>query len=97
LKILERRVLDNLIWEIDVQGVFKQGETGVDRAIVPSKFPIRGKVEDPASYPILGLLPNCIDIIGAGLVEPALAIRFGILMQTGSKSVRREVIDVSRK
>ena len=97
MKILERRVVDNLVWEIDVQGVFKQSETGVDRAIVPSKFPIRGKVEDPASYPILGLLPNCIDIIGAGLVEPALTIRFGVLIQTGSKSIYRGVIDVSRK
>ena len=38
LKVLEPRMLDHFIGEIDVQSVFEQGEAGVNRAIVPSEF-----------------------------------------------------------
>lgn len=40
LKVFERWMLDYLVGKIDVQGIFKQGETGVNRAVVPSKFPV---------------------------------------------------------
>ena len=89
LKIREYWVLNHLVGEIDVHRVFEQGETCVKRTIASSKCRVRSKVEDLVLYLVLGLFPNCIDIIGAGLVEPALAIRFGVLMQTGSKSERR--------
>ena len=88
-------MLDNLVWEIYVQSTFVDGEAGINRAVVPSKFPVRGKVKDLASRPVIGLLPDCIDVIGAGLVEPALAIGLGVLVQTGSKSGRRQVINTS--
>ena len=45
-------------------------------------------------YPVLGLLPDRINVIGAGLVEPALAIGLSVFVQTGPKSGRRRVISV---
>ena len=97
LEIFERRVLDHLVGEIDVQGIFEQGEASVNRAVVPPKLLVRDRVEDLPLYPVLGLLPNGVDVVSAGLVEPALAIGFGGLMQTGSKSGRRQVINMSRR
>jgi len=88
LEILERRMLDHLVGEIDVQGVFEQGEASVNRAVVPPKFLVRGKVEDLPLYPVLGLLPNGIDVVGTSLVEPALTVGLGGLMQTSPKSGR---------
>ena len=80
LQILKRWVLHHPVGEINVQSIFKQGETGVNRAVVSSKFRVRRKVEDLSLYPVLGLLRNGVDVIGTGLVEPALAIRFCVLM-----------------
>ena len=88
LEIFERRVLDHLVGEVDVQRVFEQGEASVNRAVVPPKLLIRDEVEDLPLYPVFGLFPNGIDVVSASLVEPALAVRFGGLMQTGSKSGR---------
>lgn len=97
LEVPERRVLGHLVGEIDAQGVFKQDEAGVNRAVVPSKRLVGGKVEDPSLYPVLGFLHQCIDVSIADLVEPALAIRLGVFIQTGSKSGRRQVIDMARR
>jgi len=97
LEILERRVFDHLVGEIDTQGVFEQGEASVNCAVVPPKLLVRDKVEDLPLYPVLGLLPNSIDVVGAGLVEPALAVGLGGLMQTGSKSGRWQVVSVGRR
>jgi len=81
-------MLDHLVGEIDVQRVFEQGKASVNRAVVPPKLLVRDKVEDLALYPVFGLLPNSIDVVGASLVKPALAVRLGGLMQTCSKSGR---------
>ena len=94
LKILERWVFDYLVWKIDVQRVFEQGEASVNRAVVPSKFLIRAKVEDHALYPVVGLLSDCVDVVGTGLVEPSLTVWLGIFVQTGSESGRGRFINM---
>lgn len=38
LKVLECRMLDHLVGEVNIQGVFEQGEASVDGAVVPSKW-----------------------------------------------------------
>ena len=85
----------HLVGEIDVQTVFEQGKASVNCAVVPSKFLVRGKVEDLALYPVLGLLSNSVDIIGASLVEPALAIGLSVFVQPGSKPRRGQIINMS--
>ena len=48
-------------------------------------------------HPVLGFFPNGVDIIGARLVEPALAVGFGTLMQAGPKSGRKQTINMDRR
>ena len=48
-------------------------------------------------YPVLGLLPNGVDVVGASLVKPALAVGLGVLMQTGSKPEKGICINIGRR
>jgi len=95
LKFLEGRVVDHLVGEIDVESVFHDGEASVNCAVSATKFLVRGKVEDLTLGPEFGLPSDSVNVTGTSVVEPALAVGFGVFVEAFPEARRGQIINIS--
>ena len=81
----EGGVLDDLIWQIDIERVARQTATEADRAVLAAEGGVGLEIEHSAALSEVSFICDCLDVVLAVFDEAAVRERSAVLEEAAGE------------